>query len=47
MKYIITEELVSQIAQTLHNLDIGSKTLSNIVEALKKVPEEKVAPKTK
>lgn len=43
--YTITEELVNQIAQTLHNLDVGSKTLSTIIEALKKVPQEEVKKK--
>lgn len=45
MEYKITEKVVNDIAQVLHNLDIGSKTLSAIVEALKKNPivvEEKV-----
>ena len=45
-EYKITEELVNGIAQTLHNIDVGSKTLSAIVEALKKIPivvEEKKA----
>jgi hypothetical protein len=42
--YEVTEQTINAIAQVLHNLDVGSKTLSGIVDALKKkeiVKEEK------
>lgn len=36
-KYQVSEQTINAIADVLHNLDVGSKTLSGIINTLKLV----------
>lgn len=39
-KYIITDEKINGISQTLFEINVGAKTLQIIINTLKEVPEK-------